>query len=402
MKILQIAPQVPYPLDAGGRIGIFNITKYVAALGHKIDLVMYSQTEGNQEASDVFSEFCTPHFVVADTKDSPVGALLNLFSLVPYNISKYIRPEMLAKVKELILKNDYDVVHIDHLHLAWLSGEIKKIKNIRVVLREHNLEMEIMQRFYENQKNPLIKFYAWMQYQKFRRYEPRLCGMTDTAMMITEVDRDKLLSFDTRLETTVIPAGVTEEFLNQPAGETDPFTLFHVGSLEWIPNYTGLQWFIDRVMPELIKREPRIRLHIYGKAVEKLTIPSDVKNAVIITGYVKDLLAEIADKHMCIVPLSVGGGIRIKVLEMLALSKVVVSTSIGKEGIDASDGKEILVADSAEIFVEKILRVINHPDESQSIRVNAREFILQNYTWSSLAKKFTECYAGKSLKSGAY
>lgn len=395
MKILQIAPQVPYPLDAGGRIGIFNITKYVAALGHKIDLVMYSQTEENNEASDVLSEFCTPHFVAANTKDSPLGALLNLFSLVPYNISKYIRPELLAKVKELLLKNDYDVVHIDHLHLAWLSAEIKKIKNIRVVLREHNLEMEIMQRFYENQTDPLLKIYAWMQYQKFRSYEPLLCKSVDTAMMITDVDREKLLSFRKDISTTIIPAGVTEEFLSQQISEVDRFAIFHVGSLEWIPNYTGLQWFVDKVLPELIKLEPRIKLHIYGKAVEKLKIPDAVKNSVLVTGYVTDLLSELSDKHICIVPLSVGGGIRIKVLEMLALGKVVVSTSIGKEGIEAKDDYEICVADSAEQFIVKILWAIGNPDKADAIRERARKFISENYTWSSLAKKFEECYAVK-------
>lgn len=396
MNILQIAPQVPYPLDAGGRIGIFNITKYVAVLGHSVDLVMYTQKEDNSKASAVLSEFCTPHFVKADTSDSPAGALANLFSEVPYNISKYIKREMLDKVTELIAKTEYDVVHIDHLHLAWLSEEIKKLKNIRVVLREHNLEMEIMQRFYENQKNPLLKYFAWLQYRKFRSYEPRLCGTVDTAIMITDVDRGKLLTFRDDIATTVIPAGVTEEFLTQPAGSVDPYTLFHVGSLEWIPNYTGLQWFVDEVMPGITRLEPRIRLHIYGKAVEKLKIPESLKNSVIVTGYVTDLLSELTDKHICIVPLSVGGGIRIKVLEMLALAKVVVSTSIGKEGIDASDGREILVADSAEKFAEKILWVVNHPDESQSIRVNAREFILQNYTWSSLAKRFTKCYSEKN------
>lgn len=395
MRILQVAPQVPYPLDAGGRIGIFNITKSVAALGHEIDLVMYTQKDDNSEAYTILSEFCKPYFVKADTADSHLGALANLFSSVPYNISKYIRQEMRDKVLGMIAENDYDVVHIDHLHLAWLSEEIKRTKNIRVVLREHNLEMEIMQRFYENQKNPLLKVYAWLQYRKFRGYEPRLCKSVDSVIMITNVDRDKLLTFRRDITTRVIPAGVTEDFLNQPTGEVDPFTLFHVGSLEWIPNYAGLQWFIDEVMPELTKQEPRIRLHIYGKAVEKLRLPETVKNAVIVTGYVTDLLSELSDKHICIVPLAVGGGIRIKVLEMLALAKVVISTSIGKEGIDAADGKEIFIADSAEQFIHKILYAVHNPEKSEAIRKNARQYIAENYTWSMLAKKFIECYSGR-------
>ncbi len=392
MKILQVAPQVPLPEDSGGRIGIVNITRSLASLGHQVDLIMYTAKIPAKEIQEQLKGFCTPIFVRVDTGDSVAGAFKNLFSAIPYNISKYIRRGVADKVKEMIGKNNYDVVHLDHLHLAWLIPEIKKVAKVAVVLREHNVEMQIMERYYKNQSNLLLKSFAYMQYKKFINYEPAMCRLADAAAMITEVDEAIILQLDREINTKVIPAGVKEELFSGSEIPGIPNSLFHLGSLEWEPNLQGLQWFLEEVYPSVVRRIPGVKLFIYGRGIEKVKIPAGLEPNVEAIGYAEDISAAIADKQICIVPLQVGGGIRIKVLEMMAMGKLVVSTPVGKEGIQAENGKELIVAATRAQFADAIVSVMNQTELAGQIVKQAKNLIREKYTWSSIAKMFEELY----------
>lgn len=392
MKILQIAPQVPLPEDSGGRIGIVNITRSLALLGHKVDLVMCTAKIPDDMIQNQLKEFCTPVFVRVDTRDSIFGALRNLFSPVPYNISKYIRHEVAGKVKELLLQNRYDIVHLDHLHLAWLIPEIKRVSKVPVVLREHNVEMQIMERYYKSQSNFFLKSFAYLQYKKFIQYEPAMCQLADAAAMITEVDEAIILRHNKGINTKVIPAGVKDELFTRKVIPCIPNSLFHLGSLEWEPNLQGLQWFLEQVYPSVVRRVRGVNLYIYGRGVEKVKIPAGLEQNVEVVGYAEDISAAIADKQICIVPLQVGGGIRIKVLEMMAMGKLVVSTPIGKEGIKTTDGEELIVAVSAAQFAEALVSILNDPERAAGITNRAQDFVKERYTWNSIAKMFEELY----------
>lgn len=392
MKILQVAPQVPLPEDSGGRIGIVNITRSLASLGHQIDLVMYAANIPGMEIQELLMEFCSPVFVRVDTKDSVAGAFKNLLSAVPYNISKYIRKEVADKVKEMIGKNTYDVVHLDHLHLAWLIPEIKKVSKVPVVLREHNVEMQIMERYYKNQSNVLLKTFAYMQYKKFINYEPAMCRLADAAAMITEVDEAIILQLDKEINTKVIPAGVKEELFSGSEMPGIPNSLFHLGSLEWEPNLHGLQWFLEEVYPSVVRRMPGVKLFIYGRGIEKVKIPAGIEPNVEAAGYAENISEAIADKQICIVPLQVGGGIRIKVLEMMAMGKYIVTTPIGKEGIEAQDEIHLSIASSPVLFADKVVTGLQNQHLLEQTVQRARNLVREKYTWKAIGMQFENLY----------
>ena len=393
MKILQIAPQIPVPPNNGARLSIYGITKYLALRGHEINFACYNKKKTTNEQIQMLSSSSRPFVYETQTDNNAIDAAVNIFSNVPYNISKFEKKEFASKIKELIVQNKFDVIHIDHLHMAWLVDNMREITDAPVVLREHNLEMEIMKRFHEYTKNPLLKKYAEIQYKKFLKYEPHFCEKFDTCVMISAHDELKLKSLNQNVRTKVIPAGVMPELLRLEKSRVEEESIAFLGSLEWFPNLDGISWFIESVMPMLKEVRPNIKLYLYGGGVpNNFFIPSFLRENIIVKGFVDDIWNEILKTELVIVPLRVGSGIRVKILELLAAGQNIVASSIAAEGIPVENEKHILIADSAMEFTDKIDRFLNHRFDNAAMIRNGKELIASNFTWERIAEQFEQLY----------
>lgn len=210
--------------------------------------------------------------------------------------------------------------------------------------------------------------------------------------MITSVDEQQIRQLDSRIDTTTIEAGIDEHLLNYRKKEVIPKSLFHIGSLDWYPNKDGLEWFLNSVMPSLSEQIPEIKLFIYGSGAEKLKIDSKVKDNIEICGFVSNLAQNILNKELMIVPLRIGSGIRLKILEMLAMGCNILTTEIGKEGINAENKKHLLIGNSAEEFKSIIIDYLNGKYDKELISNNAKDLIRDSYTWPIIAKRFENEY----------
>lgn len=392
MRILQISPQISYPLNSGGRLGIYGITKSLAERGHSIIFLTYVKKHPSPETINELEKICQPIFIKMDTRNTIKGAFLNMFSPIPYNVSKYYSIKLKNFLIEFLKTNEVDIVHIDHLHMAWTIDFIRKITNVPIVIREHNLEMKIMERFFINEKNIFLKLYSFIQYEKFKLYEPKECAKFDKCLMISKEDEQSILKFNNAVKTIIVPAGVDDNLLKIKGHDNLDLSLFHIGSLEWQPNYDGLVWFLKDIFPSILKNHPNTKIYIYGKGITKLKLPSEMKGNIILRGYVDDIWEEIADKTILIVPLKVGGGMRVKIIEMMAAGKIIVSTTIGREGIDVNDNENILIADDTESFVSKILFILNNQIDVEKLRMNAKNKIIEKYSWKKIAEDIENIY----------
>jgi len=393
MRILQIATQIPYPPTDGGKLSVYGITKYLSGRGHDIEFVSYSNKYPNDEVIIGLKRYCNPHFIIANTKNNVFKAAINFFSSVPYNASKYRTNKLKSFLENFLKEEKFDIIHIDHLFLGWTVDIIRKYTDAPIVLRSQNLEMKIMKRFTEAQKNIIIKKFADLQYHKFKKFEPKTCNKFDSCIMISEEDKNSLLSLNPSLNVKAIPAGIDENLLNFTKKEIIPYSIVHIGHTDWYPNYDALLWFCENVMIDIIQIFPEIKLFIYGGGnTYKFPIPQKLKNYVINKGFVIDLWSELQDKALAIVPLRIGGGIRIKILELLATGTNTITTSIGKEGIDITDGKEVIVADDSLMFKEKIIQYFQGSFENDVIATRGKEFIKKNYLWSKIVAKFESEY----------
>ncbi len=393
MRILQISPQIPLPLTDGGKKSINGLTRCFAARGHQIDFTAYRKHHDYKSALEELSRYCRPHILDVQTDDNILDAFFNLFSPLPYNISKFHREEMKNFLEDFLPKEKIDIAMVHNSHMAWVVDVIKSFVNIPVVLRQENVEMMIMKRFYETQKNPLLKYYAKLQYKKFLAYEPVICEKFDACIMISEQDKVTIQNFNPAIKAYAIPAGVDDFLFDYKRPEPEPYSIAHIGQLSWLPNLDSLQWFLEKILPAVVNVYPQTKLYAYGAGdYSKIKIPSEVKNNFIIKGFVADIWKEMEDKSLLVVPLRIGSGIRIKILEMLAFGQTIISTSLGKEGIELKDSEHILIADDENSFIEKIAGVFERKYDTELLGKNGRKFIKDRYLWDNIAQKFEELY----------
>jgi glycosyltransferase involved in cell wall biosynthesis len=398
MKILIITPKIPYPPIDGHKKSMFGVIKYLSLIGYKIDLVCYKQDE-NEHYAKPLEKYAQVHLLDVRTSNTVVGVLQNLFSSVPYNLWKYKNTKLVKFLKKFLKSNEPDIIHIVNSHMGWIVDYLREFSNAPIVLRQENLELSIMEKYYQNQENLLLKLYSFCQFQKFLNYEPELCRKFDLCLMMSYQDEEKLKQLNQNVRTEVIPLGVDEELFNLERESVEPYSLFHIGSLSWYPNLDGITWFINKIFPTIIARCPNCKLYLYGGGIPKnFRYDAKLESNIVIKGFVQDIWKEINSKQLAIVPLRIGGGIRVKILELLAAGHYVISTKIGAEGIPVEDGKNVIIADTNEEFTEKILSFF----ESKSISFmndSGRDLIQKNYSWGAVAGKLDSLYQ-KLLSNG--
>jgi len=399
MKVLYISPQIPYPLTDGGKISIYSSIKSLALLGHNIDFFAYAKNTKKNEAYDELKKICNPYFLDIDTPYTITGAIKNLFSNLPYNVEKYHRYDILPVFDKYFENNKPEIVFLNNIHMAWLYDYIKsKVPDAKIILREENFEAFIMYRFYQNTKNLLLKIYSYIQYKRLLKYETSITEKFDSVIMISKEDENIIKSFNSNINTFVLPSAVDTEFERKDIIQ-EKYALAHVGSLSWEPNYHSLLWFIDNVLPLLKEQYPNFKFYVYGNlANRKIPIPDDLQNNIIIKGFVEDIKSEVLSKSALVVPLQVGSGIRIKILEFMAWESLIITTDIGKEGIDVQHNNELLIANTPEEFVKEISKVFDNKINFNDITQNARNFVKNNYSFAVVSQKLQNIISNTNIR----
>jgi polysaccharide biosynthesis protein PslH len=388
MRILQLCPRIPYPLHDGGALSIFNITKYLALRGH--DIRMLALSSQVQPIPSELEKHCRASLVHAPTGHSPVTVVRSLMHRAPYVIFKYHHRRFYEAIESHVKNFQPDIVHADHLAMAEYALHIKQRYRIPAVLREHNFETVFLERFWEHETNRLLKLYIRHEYRRMSRYEPETCEKFDRCIMISGEDERRLKELSPRANTCTIPAGVELPSLRQPNPGMDGSILF-LASLDWKPNLEGFCWFYREVFPLVVREFQSASVKIVGRgsapALASMRDPS-----VAFIGHVDEVGPYLEEAAVCIIPLFAGSGIRIKLLEMLAYGKAVVSTSIGAEGIEVENGHNIMLGDTPEEFARAILILLRDVPLRRTIQRNAEILVREKHSWPAIAQQIEMVY----------
>lgn len=389
MKILQLVTRVPYPLGDGGAIGIFNITKNLALLGHEVKMVaLVNPTSENLEG---LTRYCKLEVAPVNTRTSVLGVLVNTWRKTPYTMAKYHSQTAADRILDIVRSEKFDLVHVDHLHMAYYGQLVKQQTDLPVVLRQHNLETTILERFYRIQKNPLIRCYAYLEFKKLCTYEPDLCKNFDLCMMITREDEHGLKRMSPTARTVTIPAGVDTSYFHPTGLPEEPLSIISVASMDWRPNVDAVLWFCDKVLPIIRHEYPSVKFHIVGKGVPRAILARASDN-VIVAGFVPDVRELLSRSAVVVVPLRVGGGMRIKILNALAMGKAIVSTSVGCEGIDVIHRQNIFIADTAESFARGVVDLLRDEKLRRQLGEQGLSLVKARYEWQYLVGKMEAEY----------
>ncbi|KXK38748.1 MAG: glycosyltransferase [Saprospiraceae bacterium] len=399
MKILQLCKKFPFPLKDGESIAVTYLSKALHELGCEISLLSMNTTKHFVDISrlpDDFNHYKEIHVTELDNSVNAIDAFKNLFSSESYHVSRFVCPDFKNKLIELLKSNQYDVVQLETLYLAPYIEVIKEHSDAIVAMRAHNVEFEIWERITTNTKFILKKWYLKYLTNKLKRYELDHLNMYDYLIAVSERDLRKFKSLGYKNGAMSSPIGLDlRNYKNRFTTQISDDLCF-IGALDWIPNMEGLTWFLDHVWPELSKMYPELKFHIAGRNTPESLKNINIKN-VIVHGEVSDAVEFVSKYSMMIVPLFSGSGMRVKILEGMALGRVVITTTLGKEGISAEDGTHILEANNAAEFLYQISSVLKGDRNKNAIGMAARAFVEDHYDHNTIAIKLLNKY--KSLKS---
>lgn len=393
MNILILTNKLPYPTRNGGAIATFNMAKGMVANGAEVTLLAMNTSKHFFQPGDIpeeISKYITIAAVPVNTRIKPIPALINLFfSKIPYNARRFISRHYTEKLIQIIRNNEFDLFQLEGPYVGYTLPVIRKYSSAPVVLRAHNLEHEIWERTSANEKNALKKVYLKILAKRTKSLEINLLEKIDHLIPISHRDKNRFMQSGYTGSILTVPAGL--ELQNYPfSNPPSCFSLFFVGALDWNPNTEGLEWFLAKVWPKAA--DNAIPFHIAGRNASRYFRKYKNQKNVILAGEVEDAYRFMSSHSVMIVPLFAGSGIRIKILEGMALGKTIISTSTGVEGIPATSGKHILIADTAEEFLQHIMTLKTNPELLRTIGLNARQFVQDNFDNLVVSKELVSFY----------
>jgi glycosyltransferase involved in cell wall biosynthesis len=395
MRILQLCKKFPYPLKDGESIAITCIAKALHELGCSVDLLAMNTHKhwvDTESLPDHFNHYTRMETVGIDNRIKPFDAFRNLFGSQSYHIERFIDSNFATALERLLQQHQYDVVQLETLYLAPYIPVIRKHSSALVAMRAHNVEHEIWERIAANSP-PLKRWYLQRITPRLKAYEVAQLNQYDLMVGITRRDVDQFISLGMHIPATVTPIGIdSRAYQPDDSSFHRPLSISFIGSLDWMPNIEGLRWFLYQVwVPLVVPRHPELTFHIAGRNtpawLKRLQLPR-----VVVHGEV-DQAADFINQHsVMVVPLLSGGGMRAKVLEGMALRKVVLSTPMGMEGIEATHQQECLIATSPSEFADAINWCVAHNDLLAKLGKQGQHFCAQHYDNLETARVLMDVY----------
>ncbi len=402
MRILFIAPRFPFPLDTGAKIRTYNLIKQLAK-NFKVDLACFSFGCTDKGYVSEFLKIGVEVHLITLSDPKILEKINNLLlNALPYSISKYLSREMEDLLRLLNKRNKYDLVHFDHLHTAFYRG---CFNGQICVMDEHNVEFKILERCASVEKNIPKRILFSLQAKKMRVFESQKLRKFSFCLSVSGNDGDELTkASNNQTKIHVIPNGVDTDFFqpsfsdrskmmnnqNYSQGEN---SLVFTGSLDWLPNDDAVVYFCKDILPLIWQQKADVRFYIVGKSPSaRLRRLCQNENRIILTGRVDDVRSYVARAKIFVVPLRIGGGTRLKILEAMAMGKAVVSTRLGAEGIEYEENTQIVLADTPKTFAEQVLSLLNDPQKTECLGREAREFVCQKYDWNTIGEKLNTIY----------
>lgn len=395
--LLFLSPRVPWPLNTGAKIRTHAL---LSALRERFEVHYAGFLQSDltrQEAEDYLRGVASTTLHAERALSLPGKGWLALRTLAdrrPVTIAKYWHAGLANRVRQWVGEHPDGIVHADHLHMA---PYLELGRPALTVIDEHNVESQILERLAEQYRGRPQYPYLRLQANRMKAFEARMIGRASLVLSVSEGDAAQLAGMAPGLPVEVVPNGVDLHYFQPPPTDhaPKPGRLVFIGSMNWLPNHDAMIYFVHEIMP-LLKQdsagEAPWSLDIVGQnplpAVQALAC-----GEVRVTGVVPDVRPFIREAMIYIVPLRVGGGSRLKILEAFAMGIPVVSTSVGCEGLGTRPEEHLLTADTPADFARAVRRLAQDPALRARLAQNALLHARAHFGWEAIGNRLINLYA---------
>ncbi|MCL5105170.1 MAG: glycosyltransferase family 4 protein [Armatimonadetes bacterium] len=391
MKVLFVAGGVPYPPDTGGRLRTYNLLKRLSKL-HDITLVAYEPQD--RVPDEAISEMCSRLVLVP--RPDPSGRLRMCRDLItapfmrdPLIVTKYRSGVLTHTLASLIARDDSDLIHCDSVSVA---DSVAEAAGTPHCMGTHNVEAQIWLRHAEVERNPIKKAYILSQCAKVRRFEMENYSRFRRCLVVSEDDK-RLMREWYGLDSTVIPNGVDPDYFHPNAAAPEPFNIAFFGSMDWRPNQDAVHYFHEEIWPRVKAAMPAASFTVVGrKPPASILRLSESDGSIRVTGTVDDVRPYLWRATLTVVPLRIGGGSRLKILESLSACKPVVATTVATEGLEGV-GDWVTIEDRPHAFAERIVELLAARHKSPDDLTDARNFVATHYSWDAAANHMDRAWS---------
>jgi sugar transferase (PEP-CTERM/EpsH1 system associated) len=402
-RILFLTPQLLYPPQQGGALRAFNLLAGLAAR-HTLHLLTLLQPGEHLAPDSPLFRLCARVEAVPAPLPRPLHRRLaaTLFSPLPDMALRLPSPAFSARLANLLSQERYDIVQAESLEMApFLLQAGGQARRALLVFDDFNAEYLLQRRAWETDARAArhwpAALYSWVQWHKIRRYEAQVCRAANLVIAVSEMDASALKEIAPAARVAVVPNGVDTTYFSNgsaagPGPATTPCDIVFTGKMDFRPNVDAVLWFGREVLPRIRAEEPAARFLIVGQNPHPRLRALADDPAVKLTGRVPDARPYMAAAAVYVVPMRIGGGTRLKVLEAMAMGKAIVSTSLGCEGYPVRDGGELLIADSPAEFARAVVALLRDPARRLRLGQAAREFAVSRYDWRVIVPRLEAAY----------
>ena len=384
----------PFPPNDGSSFAMASMVYGFIASDWELSVFALNTRKHRKSADDVPDEvrdrFRLQLFEV-DNRPTVAGAISNLlFSRQSYAVSRFFYRELAEAIQQELREHRYDVVQVEGLSMAVYLPTIRAAFQGSIVYRAHNIENRIWLRAAKNESNLLKRIYVQLQAKRLKSFEKSILKEFSAIVPITHIDAEVLSSYapGVPMRTAYTGLKIAGNALVEMPENAD---FFFVGAFDWLPNLQGVNWFMEAVWPEIKKAIPKSTFHILGRHC-----PESISNAegVVVHQDRPTASAFFAEHSILLVPLQSGSGLRIKIVEALAAGRPVVSTSVGEEGIAATEAEGLFVADEPRAFAEKAIELFRNAERRRAAGRGGRAFAEKHFDRDAIARDLTDFYGG--------
>jgi sugar transferase (PEP-CTERM/EpsH1 system associated) len=403
MRILFLTPQLPYPPQKGTALRNWGLIQGLAER-HELSLLSFREPGKATDLDATLTSACKRVVTVPQPERSLYRRVRDMVSTrQPDMALRLASGSYDRQLRDWLAEDTFDVVQIEGIELAPYLDTIRSApQDPLVVFDDHNCEYLLQQRtFLTDLYSPAHwpgAAYSFVQWQRLRRYEARICRRADHVLAVSEADAEALSRLAPDLNVTVVPNGIdTQAYRPATAGADRPEnTLVFTGTMDFRPNVDAVVWFAGEVLPLIRAQVPDVRFLVVGQRPHRRLDGLRRNPAITLTGWVEDVRPYFADATVYVAPLRMGGGTRLKLLEAMAMQKPIVATSLGAEGYPVRNGRELILADTPAAFAGAVTSLLDGEERRAELGRTARAFVEAHYDWRAIVPHVEAVYGAQA------
>jgi glycosyltransferase involved in cell wall biosynthesis len=396
MKILYLTSSFPYPPTGGGALRVMGLLTGTAQVGHEVHLLSFGE---NIPSNTPFHQFCKQVEVVPSPTRSKGDRLKMLLLTRRADMEgRSWSPAFVDALSRILGQTRFDIVQLQSLEMGTYLEHVRRLQpSAKVIYDAYNAEADLQRMVYEtDRQNPRtlgMAIYSRIQWKRLTRFEGEVCRKADGVITVSDADKFSLGAFTDKTPLWVVNNGIDTATYTQKSPvdlHLKQPSLIFTGSMDYRPNVDAVVWFAEEVLPHL--EDQQAHFYIVGKRPNERVMTLAKRENVTVTGYVDDVLPYLHQGTIYVVPLRVGSGTRLKLLQAMSAGCVIVSTKVGAMGLHVEDGKQMMLANTPMEFVHAIQELLDNKLRWLQLSEAGQAFVREKFDWSVILPHLLVAY----------